>query len=132
MPFTGIYHMTKHAVLALSESLYHELRLRGARVGVTVVCPGSVATRIDAAERNRPERLRADAKPTPERELVAQAIRSTVAQGMPPAEMAERTLRAIREDRFYVLSDDDWRRIADARCEDIRLGRNPTLVVPQQ
>jgi len=39
-------------------------------------------------------------------------------------------LAAIREQRFYVLSDDEWRRSAQVRCEDIRLGRNPTLAPP--
>jgi NAD(P)-dependent dehydrogenase (short-subunit alcohol dehydrogenase family) len=130
LPFSGIYHMTKHAVLALSECLYHELRARGARVGVSVVCPEMVATRIDAADRNRPERLRAQAAATPERELVGRSISEAIKRGIPPEEIAERTLRAIREDRFYVLSDDDWRRIAESRSDDIRLSRNPTLRVP--
>ena len=130
LPFTGIYHMTKHAVLALSECLYHELRTRGARVGVSVVCPEMVATRIDAADRNRPERLRGSAVHTPESELVGRSIADAVKRGIPPEEIADRTLRAIREDRFYVLSDDDWRRIAETRCEDLRLARNPTLRIP--
>jgi NAD(P)-dependent dehydrogenase (short-subunit alcohol dehydrogenase family) len=130
LPFTGIYHMTKHAVLALSECLYHELRARGARVGVSVVCPEMVATRIDAADRNRPERLRGSAPATPESELVGRSIADAIKRGIPPEEIADRTLRAIREDRFYVLSDDDWRRIAESRCDDVRLARNPTLRVP--
>jgi NAD(P)-dependent dehydrogenase (short-subunit alcohol dehydrogenase family) len=130
LPFSGIYHMTKHAVLALSECLYHELRARGARVGVSVVCPEMVATRIDAADRNRPERLRASVRATPERELVGRSISDAIKRGIPPEEIADRTLRAIREDRFYVLSDDDWRRVAESRCEDLRLARNPTLRVP--
>ena len=123
--------MTKHAVLALSECLFHELRASGARVGVSVLCPEMVATRIDAAERNRPERLRGSGAPTPASELVGRSIADAVKRGIPPEEIADRTLRAIREDRFYVLSDDDWRRIAETRCEDIRLGRNPTLRAPK-
>jgi len=130
LPFTGIYHMTKHAVLALSECLYHELRARGARVGVSVVCPEEVATRIDAADRNRPERLRGDSVPTAEREIVGRAIADAVKRGIPPEAIADRTLRAIREDRFYVLAEGAWRRIAETRCEDVRLARNPTLRVP--
>jgi len=130
IPFAGIYHMTKHAVLALSECLYHELRARGARVGVSVVCPEMVATRIDTAERNRPERLRGTAGATPESELVTRSIADAVKRGIAPEQIAERTLRAIREDRFYVLSDDSWRELANGRCEDVRLARNPTLRVP--
>lgn len=130
IPFAGIYHMTKHAVLALSECLYHELRARGARVGVSVVCPEMVATRIDTAERNRPERLRGTASATPESDLVTRSIADAVKRGIAPEQIAERTLRAIREDRFYVLSEDSWRELANGRCEDVRLARNPTLRVP--
>jgi NAD(P)-dependent dehydrogenase (short-subunit alcohol dehydrogenase family) len=130
LPFTGIYHLTKHAVLALSESLYHELRARGARVGVTVLCPEMVATRIDASERNRPAALRREAPRTPEGELVAGGIADAVKRGIPPEAIARRALAAIREDRFYVLSDDAWRSMAATRCEDLKAGRNPTLSVP--
>jgi NADP-dependent 3-hydroxy acid dehydrogenase YdfG len=50
----GIYAATKHAVVALSEALYHELKHIGAGVTVSVLCPGQVDTRIDEADRNRP------------------------------------------------------------------------------
>jgi NAD(P)-dependent dehydrogenase (short-subunit alcohol dehydrogenase family) len=134
MPYAGAYHMSKHAVLALSEVLYHELRGQGANVGVSAVCPEAVATRIDAAERNRPAHLHtpAGSAARPDVALVDGAIRAAVAGGISPDVIAARVLRAIREDRFYVLSDDGdaWRRSADSRLEDIRLGRNPVLVPP--
>jgi NAD(P)-dependent dehydrogenase (short-subunit alcohol dehydrogenase family) len=133
MPYAGIYHMTKHAVLALSECLHHELVLKGSQVRVSALCPELVATHIDAAERNRPAHLRAApgaAGAGPERALVEQAIADGVARGTPPQAIAERVLHAIREQRFYVLSDDAWRRSAEVRCEDLRLGRNPTLAPP--
>jgi len=131
LPFSGIYHMTKHAVVALSECLYHELRVQDARVGVSVVCPEGVATRIDAASRNRPAEQRATGGATPAGELVMKALAETVRSGVAPAVIAERTLAAIREGRFYVLPDDQWRRMSETRCEDVRLGRNPTLSVPR-
>ena len=133
LPYAGIYHMSKHAVLALSESLHHELALRGSQVRVSALCPELVATRIDASERNRPAPLRPEpgaAGEGPERELVRQAIIQGVARGTPPAKIANRVLDAIREQRFYVLSDDGWRRSSEVRSEDIRLGRNPTLAPP--
>jgi short-subunit dehydrogenase len=119
-------------VLALSESLYHELTFAGARVGVSVLCPEAVATGIADAERNRPARRRpVDAARSPEAALTDQAIREAIAAGVDPALMAERVERAIREGRFYVLAEDDeWRRACDTRLEDIRLGRNPTFSVP--
>jgi len=131
LPFSGIYHMTKHAVVALSECLYHELRVKGSRVGVSVVCPEGVATRIDEASRNRPAEQRGAGGLTPEGELVMKALAETVRKGVTPEVIAERTLNAIREDRFYVLPDGVWRRMAETRCEDVRLGRNPTFSVPQ-
>lgn len=133
MPFNAAYTLSKHAVLSLSETLYHELALKQARVGVSVVCPELVATRIGDAERNRPPHLKrsSDAADSPERKLVEQSIRdSTTQQGIAPDLIAERTLSAIREQRFYVLAEDDWKRACDLRCEDVRLARNPTFMVP--
>ena len=131
LPFAAPYVASKHAVLALSESLHHELSLRQAKIGVSALCPEAVATRILDAERNRPAELRegprADA---PERAMVEGALRAAVAQGVAPQRIAERVVDAIRARRFYVLSDDGWRRACAARHEDIRIGRNPTLAPP--
>jgi NAD(P)-dependent dehydrogenase (short-subunit alcohol dehydrogenase family) len=132
-PFASIYHLSKHAVLAYSESLYHELVLRGAPIGVSALCPEAVATRIGACERTRPERLRVSAEersPSQERELVEKALADAVGKGIPPSAIAERVLDAIRERRFYILSDDAWRASCNVRFEDIREGRNPTLAPP--
>jgi NAD(P)-dependent dehydrogenase (short-subunit alcohol dehydrogenase family) len=130
-PFAGAYVMSKHAVLALSECLYHELAARGAPVGVSALCPEGVATRIDRAERNRPPHLKAPEDSSgPEAELVQAGIADTVRTGTPPDEIAERTFQAVRENRFYVLSEDAWRRSAEARLEDVRLARNPTFSPP--
>ncbi|HEU5177972.1 MAG TPA: SDR family NAD(P)-dependent oxidoreductase, partial [Burkholderiales bacterium] len=56
-PGSGAYNVTKHAVVTLSESLYHDLRERGSDVGVSVLCPAYVPTRITESERNRPKEL---------------------------------------------------------------------------
>ncbi|MGI9591810.1 MAG: SDR family NAD(P)-dependent oxidoreductase [Myxococcota bacterium] len=130
MPYSGIYFMTKHAVLSLSETLYHELTLRGAQVGVTAVCPEVVATRIDDSERNRPDDLRSGEPRSQERELVESALRKGVASGVPPEWIADRAVDAMTEGRFYVLSEDGWRRTAETRLEDVRLARNPTFAPP--
>jgi NAD(P)-dependent dehydrogenase (short-subunit alcohol dehydrogenase family) len=132
-PYAAAYHMSKHAVLALSEVLYHELRGTGAKIGVSALCPEAVATRIDDCERNRPSALRASASGplAPDVELVNGAIKAAVAGGIPTSVIAARVLRAVKEDRFYVLSDADaWRRSCESRLEDIRLVRNPTFVPP--
>jgi NAD(P)-dependent dehydrogenase (short-subunit alcohol dehydrogenase family) len=132
-PYAAAYHMSKHAVLALSEVLYHELRGIGSKIGVSALCPEAVATSIDDAERNRPAELRrgSDVPPPPDVELVNGAIRAAVAGGIPTSVIADRVLRAVQEDRFYVLSDADaWRRSCASRLEDIRLVRNPTFMPP--
>jgi NAD(P)-dependent dehydrogenase (short-subunit alcohol dehydrogenase family) len=131
-PYAAAYHMSKHAVLALSEVLYHELRGTGARIGVSALCPEAVATRIDDCERNRPAALRGAAGPlSPDVELVNGAIKAAVAGGIPTQVIADRVLQAVKEDRFYVLSDADaWRKSCETRLEDIRLVRNPTFAPP--
>jgi NAD(P)-dependent dehydrogenase (short-subunit alcohol dehydrogenase family) len=132
-PYAAAYHMSKHAVLALSEVLYHELRGLGAKIGVSALCPEAVATKIDDCERNRPSELRTHAGGAlpPDVELVNGAIKAAVAGGIPTSVIADRVLRAIKEDRFYVLSDDvAWRRSSESRLEDIRLARNPSFVPP--
>jgi short-subunit dehydrogenase len=130
MPYTGIYFMTKHAVLSLSETLYHELTLRGAKVGVSVVCPEVVATNIDKSERNRPRDLDSGAERSQERQVVEAALSKGVETGVPPDWIADRAVDAMAEGRFYVLAEDGWRRTAETRLEDIRMARNPTFAPP--
>ena len=132
MPYSGIYHMSKHAVLALSESLYHELAFHAPKVKVSVLCPESVDTGIAAAERNRPAHDRGDGDivESGARALVMDSLAQSVATGIHPRVMAQRVLEAIREERFYILSQDGWREAAHTRLDDIRAGRNPTFAPP--
>jgi len=133
-PFSAPYNMSKHAVLSLSESLHLELGMRGARIGVSALCPELVSTGIGRAERNRPEHLKrkGDDGKSPERDMVEGAIEAAVQTGVDPLLLADRTLDAIREQRFYVLSPegDGWRTACDTRLDDIRNERNPTVVTP--
>jgi short-subunit dehydrogenase len=124
--------MSKHAVLAYSECLYHELAMKGGKVGVSVLCPELIATKIAEGGRNRPQDLAAGdtGSVSPERELVEKAIREGTASGLPPSAMAERVVRAIQEDRFYILAEDAWRDCCNTRMDDIRAGRNPTFAPP--
>ena len=117
----------------LSETLYHELTQRGAPIGVSVLCPELVDTRIGHAERNRHAefaRKDEDEGDHPERDVVDQAIRELTKTGVAPSVLADRAFDAIRENRFYVLPPDDssWRRACDTRLEDIRTQQNPTFV----
>ncbi len=129
-PYSAPYYMSKHAVLSLSESVYHELKMRGAKIGVSALCPELVATNIDNASRNRPATLQRKQAPPTESASVEAALSSFIMTGTPPATIAQRVLQAIRDERFYILSEDAWRRSCETRLEDVRLGRNPTFDVP--
>jgi len=132
LPFTAPYCVSKHAVVALSESLYHEMALRGSKLGVSVLCPEVVATQIGACARNRPPGAASPpAAETPEQALVRAALEKSIERGIPPDTIADRVLRAVRERRFYVLAEDDWRRAAELRCDDVRQARNPSFAPPQ-
>jgi NAD(P)-dependent dehydrogenase (short-subunit alcohol dehydrogenase family) len=128
-PLSGVYNVSKHAVVALSETLYLDLQGKGARVGVSCVCPEAVRTGIARSERNRPEEHRlAETDLTPERVGVGQAITAALERGVEPDEIAQRTVRAILEDRFWVLAEDPyWRGVCDTRLDAIRHRKNPSF-----
>lgn len=117
----NMYGIAKHAVLGLTEALDADLRERGARVGVTALCPGIVATRLFQGSRNRPEEL-VNEVPAPGAaaglELRAR-MHERLSQGMPPREVAEIVFDAIRDGRLYVLTDHDWDAQIVARNDDI-------------
>ena len=122
------YHVAKHGVVALSECLYHDLAARGSTVGVTVLCPGFVRTRITDDARNRPEELtpaRARREATPKEEEVRAALREMAAAGRPPEEVADLVHDAIIEGRFYVHTDDAAMPFIRSRHEAIQAGTNP-------
>ena len=132
MPYSGIYNMSKHAVLALSESLYHELSFHSPQVKLSVLCPEAINTGIAEAERNRPGHYSntGDIIDSEARKLVMDSLAASVAGGIGPEVMARRVLQAIRDEQFYILSDEGWRNAANARLDDIREGRNPILTPP--
>jgi NAD(P)-dependent dehydrogenase (short-subunit alcohol dehydrogenase family) len=133
MPYTGIYTMTKHAVLALSETLHHELAFKAPNVKVSVLCPEAINTGITAAERNRPERYscEGDSVESGEHHAIMQALTDSVAAGMGPEVIAQRVLEAIREERFYILSKEEaWSKAVNTRLDDVREGHNPRFVLP--
>jgi short-subunit dehydrogenase len=129
-PFLGMYAATKHAVVALSEAMYHELKLTGTRVGVSVLCPAVVNTRIGESERNRPQVLANAGEAANPAQMAAmeQAFRAALAAGLPPAEVAAAVLDAIREERFYILTHEETKTRMRAKLEDIIEGRNPRMV----
>ncbi len=128
-PMNAVYNVAKFGVVTLSETLQHDLTLRGARIGVSVLCPGWVNTRILEADRNRPATPGAAAArpPTPEEAAMEQTVRQLLATGLPPAEVAARVFAAIRDERFYILTHPEWKGLIRTRMEDILEERPPTF-----
>ncbi len=127
MPNMGVYNVTKHAVVSLSETLYQDLQLVTDQIGASVLCPYFVPTGIHASQRNRPAEMQEAAKPT-KSQLIAQAmIDKAVTSGkVTAAEVAQFVMDAVREKRFYVFSHPKALGIVQTRIEDVMLGRNPS------
>lgn len=118
----SIYSVTKHAVARLTEGLYYDLQAAEAPIGVSLLCPGLIATHIVSAERNRPEELRnPGGGPDPERARMRQAAQERfLTDGMPPEETSDIVVRAIRENEFYVFTHPEMARsMAETRLGGI-------------
>jgi NAD(P)-dependent dehydrogenase (short-subunit alcohol dehydrogenase family) len=127
-PGSGAYNATKHAVVALSETLYHDLRERNSAVGVSVLCPAYVPTGIVDSERSRPDELR-----NPPHELSASArareamLRKAVTSGKISADqVAQAVVGAVKDDRFYILTHPRIKAAIRARMEAILEERAPS------
>jgi NAD(P)-dependent dehydrogenase (short-subunit alcohol dehydrogenase family) len=120
----NMYGITKHAVLALSEVLDADLRARGAAIGVTALCPGTIATNLFRGSRNRPEALRNEVEPPGGRQgaELRDRMHAVLAAGMPPSVVAERLLQGIRDRALYLLTDHEWDDRVRARHEAIERG----------
>jgi NAD(P)-dependent dehydrogenase (short-subunit alcohol dehydrogenase family) len=126
-PFMSVYDVTKHGVVALSESMFKEFAMTGASIGVSVVCPGLVDTNIMRSARNRPADLADEGKPGPMAQAFAQRLADRLPGGYPPSEVAEQVVKGIREGRFYIVpAQPEVRAAAVARAQDIIEWRNPT------
>jgi NAD(P)-dependent dehydrogenase (short-subunit alcohol dehydrogenase family) len=125
-PGMGIYNVTKHAVVALSETLYQDLRAQGSPVGVSVLCPAYVPTGISDSERNRPKDLKNSAEMSPRQEMLAQHLRKAVSSGKLSADdVARAVVAAVKEERFYILTHPRIKSAIRARMEDVLEERSP-------
>jgi NAD(P)-dependent dehydrogenase (short-subunit alcohol dehydrogenase family) len=125
-PNMGIYNVSKHAVVSLSETLFQDLSLVTDQVSASVLCPYFVATGINDSHRNRPGALAGD-KPT-KSQLIGQAmIGKAVNSGkVTAAEVAQKVFDAVAAGQFYIYSHPKAIGAVQTRLEDILLARNPT------
>ena len=126
-PSMGIYNASKHAVVSLTETLYHDLKNAGAPVGCSLLCPAFVPTGIADAERVRPDALRNDAAPTRSQLTAGKQLHRAVQSGrLSAADVARMTFEAIESGRFYIITHPGILETVRLRHEDIEEQRNPT------
>jgi NAD(P)-dependent dehydrogenase (short-subunit alcohol dehydrogenase family) len=127
-PGLGSYRMTKHGVTGLSETLYHELNQQNAPIGVSVLFPSFVRTRLQQADRNRPSELQnqpGEVQLSPEEQARIQWFREQNEKGMPPEQFADIVFNGIKKNQFYIISHPESMTSVRQRVEDILQQRNP-------
>ena len=125
-PNMGVYNVSKHAVVSLSETLYQDLSLVTDQISASVLCPFFVATGISQSHRNRPSELRGS-KPT-KSQLIGQAMSDkAVSSGkVSAADVAQLVFDAVASNQFYIYSHPKAIKSVQTRLEDIVQTRNPT------
>ncbi len=125
-PTMGVYNVSKHAVVSLSETLYHDLQLVGAPIGASVLCPYFVPTGISQSHRNRPADVKMDARPTIS-QLAAQAMTQKAVESgkVSAAQVSTMTFDAIQAGQFYIYSHPDALAAVAERMDEIVNHRNP-------
>jgi len=127
-PNMGVYNVSKHAVVALSETLYQDLSLVTEQVHAHVLCPFFVPTGISQSHRNRPPGMQAEAAQVTRSQRVAQAMSDkAVGSGkVSAADVAAKVFDAMAQRQFYVYSHPKALATVQTRLEDIVLIRNPS------
>ena len=127
-PNMGVYNVSKHAVVSLTETLYQDLKLVTDQISASVLCPFFVATGISQSHRNKPgEFVTGNDKPT-KSQLIGQAMSDkAVGSGkVSAADVAQKVFDAIAEDQFYIYSHPKALASVQTRMEDVVQIRNPT------
>lgn len=127
-PNMGVYNVSKHAVVSLSETLYQDLALVTDQVTASVLCPFFVPTGINASHRNRPAAMSDEAaKPTRSQRVAQAMVSKAVDSGkVSAAQVAGFVFDALRDKRFYIYSHPKALASVQTRLEDVMMARNPT------
>lgn len=123
------YDASKHAVVAISEDLYKSMTLAGLPVGVSVLCPGWVQTKIMDAARNWPAALGEEPPPSFASEFTLPHIQKAIDNAIPPATVADLVADAVVADRFWVFTERPFLDVAIRRWQSIAQGANPETEV---
>jgi NAD(P)-dependent dehydrogenase (short-subunit alcohol dehydrogenase family) len=126
-PMMGVYNVSKHAVVSLSESLFHDVQSQELKIGVSVLCPAFVPTGIHLSERNRPSEFKDESGPTESQIKSREAANKAVTSGKKTAaDIAELSFAAIEAEQFYILSHKGILGSVELRMQDVLALRNPT------
>ena len=127
-PNMGVYNVSKHAVVALSETLYQDLALVTEQISASVLCPFFVPTGISQSHRNRPDEFKIKGQRPTKSQMIGQAMSDkAVSSGkITAAQVAQMVFDAVSANRFYVYSHPQAIGSVQTRMEDVMLGRNPT------
>ncbi|BAZ24905.1 short chain dehydrogenase [Kalymmatonema gypsitolerans NIES-4073] len=128
---TGIYSLTKHGVVNLSEILYRELVQMSAKVKVSVLCPGWVNTQLFDSARNRPseqKNLSPEAEQTSSNSALEQSFHQAMQAGMSSEVVADYLFQGIKDEKFYILTHPEYKVAVKIRLEDILQEPNPTTI----
>jgi NAD(P)-dependent dehydrogenase (short-subunit alcohol dehydrogenase family) len=125
------YGVSKHGVVALTESLHHELQMLGANVKVSVLCPGTVNTDImDSSERNRPADIPAPPELSEEEAVFRDAYKTWIEHGLDPKAVGRQVLEAIKEEHLYIITTNDFDHNIEQRMKNILERKNPAPPQP--
>jgi NAD(P)-dependent dehydrogenase (short-subunit alcohol dehydrogenase family) len=130
----GIYNVSKHGVVTLSETLALELAARGAKLKASVLCPEWVNTRLSDAQRHRPQALQhapEEQRMSPETAAMVEVARQLEQAGLAPSQVAQMVFDAIRQEKFYILTHPQHtKQLVQLRMQDILQERMPTDTAP--
>lgn len=129
-PGIGPYNASKHAVVTLSETLQHDLAMVGANVGVSVLCPAFVRTRIHESDRNAPAEVEAALSGFEEWQAGSELFKAFVEGGIEPSIIGDAVTEAVLEERFYILTHPEVGPWLQTRVETILGGGSPTMPLP--
>ena len=125
-PNMGVYNVSKHAVVALTETLYQDLQLVSTQISASVLCPYFVPTGIGMSQRNRPADLLAE-QPTASQRLQQAMTGKAIASGkVSAASVAQQVFDAMAANQFYIYSHPQALGAVQTRMQDIVQSRNPT------
>lgn len=133
-PFMSAYNVSKHGVVTLSETLWADLQVTGnTNIGVSVLCPGWVQTRIHESHRNRPTSgAGGPGEITDEQKMLTEVVGGLIAEGLNPLQVAGMVLDAVHQGRFYILTHTSWTPMISDRVDRIVHGEMPAVAALPQ